>query len=389
MNTHSVLLSTQPEDPSAPQRWQVLRRLLAAALGVTGLALAWLGGAAGLVGALAAAVAAGVALPRQATTGTGTAQRAQADRGGRHGAEVMVAQVVPVWSRQLEVTRDAASDGLAAILGTFSEMSESLGVLTSGLEQLAVHAEPGAVDATVRREDPALTALTAASARAFAERDAVVAELGRCVEGLKELQHLAKQARELARHTRLVAFNASIEARRASGQSEGGSQAVASELRMLADRMADTGTRIDRVVLGLAGPADRLRRQGEISDTSLEELRLEIDLRAREALAAMLGSLGGSLRSSGQIEQASRTVRDQLDAAFVNFQFGDRVSQMLSIVANDMNNFTDWVAANPHATQTDAAEWLATLVDSYTMDEQRSRHHGNVVVDHQSGVDFF
>jgi methyl-accepting chemotaxis protein len=47
------------------------------------------------------------------------------------------------------------------------------------------------------------------------------------------------------------------------------------------------------------------------------------------------------------------------------------------------------VAHNPTATQSDAAEWLAALESSYTMDEQRSHHHGNVHVKRSSGVQFF
>jgi methyl-accepting chemotaxis protein len=283
-------------------------------------------------------------------------------------------------------------------------MSGAVDTLTRNLGQISLSAEPGAVDGAVRRESPALDALTSASARAFAERDAVVAELQRCTEGLKELQQLAKQSRELARHTRLVAFNASIEANRTrsaagavgaaggatgTGGAEAGAQAIASELRMLAGRMADSGERLDRVVAGLIGRIADSSRSAHIHDTTPDELRLEIDLRARDALAALLGAVGGSLHGAAEAEQAGSTLREQLEAAFVHFQFGDRISQMLNIVANDMTNFTAWVAANPRATQTDAAEWLAALEASYTMDEQRSSHHGNVVVEHSSGVDFF
>jgi methyl-accepting chemotaxis protein len=62
---------------------------------------------------------------------------------------------------------------------------------------------------------------------------------------------------------------------------------------------------------------------------------------------------------------------------------------MLAIVGNDMDNYARWVAEHPRATQTDAAEWLAALEASYTMDEQRSTHHGNVHVDNSAGVEFF
>jgi methyl-accepting chemotaxis protein len=62
---------------------------------------------------------------------------------------------------------------------------------------------------------------------------------------------------------------------------------------------------------------------------------------------------------------------------------------MLSIVANDMTHFAQWVAENPRATHTDATAWLTALEASYTMDEQRSTHHGNVHVEQSAGVEFF
>ncbi len=372
-----------PAAGNLPRTWQ----RPAAALGLlAALAAAWYGGTAALLGIVLAAVSGAALRVRREPAG---AVEQEPGPGGRHGAAVMVAQVVPVWSRQMEVTRDAANDGIAQLLQTFSEMSGTLNELTDNLAAFSVTAHPGAVDAAVQQQAPALQALSSASERAFTERDAAVATLEECREGLTGLQHLAKQAREVARHTRLVAFNASIEANRNRGQSEGGSQAVAMELRTLAGRMAEVGEQVERGVLGLVAKVNKASRDGRIHDTSPEELRIEIDLRAREALSSLLGSLGASLQGSAQVHQAGQSLRDQIDNAFINFQFGDRVSQMMSIVANDMSNFARWVDEHPSATQSDAAEWLTALEASYTMEEQRSHHHGNVHVERSAGVEFF
>jgi methyl-accepting chemotaxis protein len=198
---------------------------------------------------------------------------------------------------------------------------------------------------------------------------------------------LAKQGREIARHTRLVAFNASIEAQRSSD--DGGSQAVAVEVRALADRMADNGAQIERLVTELHAHMNTARRAGELSDTSAEELRLELDIRAREALQALLGGLGNALHGSTHVRQASHHLRNLVDDAVVDFQFGDRVSQMLNILGADMQRLAHWLSTHPHPTHEDASHWLAALERSYTMDEQRSQHHGNVHVDRASVVEFF
>jgi methyl-accepting chemotaxis protein len=196
-------------------------------------------------------------------------------------------------------------------------------------------------------------------------------------------------AREIGKHTRLVAFNASIEAHRAGNGDEAGAQAVANETRMLAARMGEVGEQIDRLVSRLDKTLSEQRLHGEIDDTTPDELKLELQLRAREALGSLVGSLGAAMQGSGEMKAANAALRNQVDEIFVHFQFGDRLSQMLSIVGSDMDNFARWVQANPYASQSDAAEWLANLESSYTMEEQRSQHHGNVHIDRGSEIEFF
>jgi len=375
---------------------------LAAAAGLVcacGL-LGWQGGAWGMGAALAAAGALPWLLRSRGVAGQAGQDDAALDplmdtprvSGGRVGAEVMVGQVVPVWGKQLDITRVAAADGLGQLLDGFSQMSGALGTLASQIEHSQVSVAPGAVDSALADDSPAqaaLQALLAPSQRAFDQRDAAVAQLVNCHNAMLELRVLGRQAREVGKHTRLVAFNASIEANRGSQGSDGGSQAVANETRMLAARIAEVGEQVERVVSRLDRELTPERLRGEIADTSPEELRMELDLSARTALNGLLGAMGGALRSSGDVKDAAETLSQQLEATFVHFQFGDRLSQMLDIVAKDMQNFARWVAANPYATQSDAAEWLANLEASYTMEEQRSQHHGNVHIDRGSEIEFF
>ncbi len=367
--------------------------LLVALVGCLGAG--WSGGIVGALGACACAML----LARLLGSGTrsGLAERSVSEvaiphGASRVGAEVMVSQVIPVWSKQVEVTREAANDGLAKLLDSFGQMGTALDSLLQNLSHFQPNVAPGelgsAVQAHSREHNGALTTLMAASQRAFDQRDAAAAELSRCADALDELRQVGKTAREVSKHTRLVAFNAAIEANRL-GRENAGAQAVANETRMLAGRMAEIGEQIERLIARLMASLTFARRELDVADTTPDELRLEIELHARQALTAMLGSLGASLQGSGAVQESSALLRRQVDDAFVEFQFGDRLSQMLSIVANDMRNFADWVAAHPRATQSDAAEWLLALESSYTMEEQRSQHHGNVHIDRGSEVEFF
>ena len=369
---------------------------MAATALVAGLALGWQGGWLGAMGT-AGVIAVGLGLPwlkrESAQSGAMVDGFDPEDlprvSGGRVGAEVMVSQVVPVWGKQLEITRDAAAEGLDKLLNGFAQVSVALGTLGDNLENFTPSVEAGAVDGVLGGASPALAALLAPSQRAFAQRDAVVAELTHCVQALDALRQAGQDAREIGKHTRLVAFNASIEAQRNHSGGANGAVAVALETRALAERMAEVGARIGSTVNGLTQTLGPRQLHAEIDDTSPDELQMELNLRAREALNGLLGSMGSALQGSAEIKQASQALRTQVDEMFVHFQFGDRLAQMLSIVGTDMDNFARWVGAHPNATQSDAAEWLANLEASYTMEVQRSRHHGNVHIDRGSEIEFF
>ena len=378
-----------------PGAWQLAA---AGALLLTCGLLGWQGGAWGAGAALAAALLLPWLLRQRQAPALDGAEALDPlldmprVSGGRVGAEVMVSQVVPVWGKQLDITRAAAADGLGQLLDGFSQMSGALNSLAAQIDHSQVTLAPGALDAALAADSPARTAvlaLLAPSQRAFDQRDAAVAQLVNCSNAMQELRQLGRQARELGKHTRLVAFNASIEANRGGQGQDGASQAVANETRMLAARIAEVGEQVERVVARLDRELTPERLRGEVADTTPEELAKELALAARNALTALLDAMGGALRSSGEVKAAAQTLGSQLEETFVNFQFGDRLSQMLDIVAKDMRNFAHWVGANPYATQSDAADWLSTLEASYTMEEQRSQHHGNVHIDRGSEVEFF
>jgi methyl-accepting chemotaxis protein len=401
MTTDHAMPSSDLPDATPPAGRAAPLRLAAGGLLAAGtLLLGWQGGVLGAAGVAGTALLVLWLLrhvwPSHAGAAATTPSVFEPPRvsGGRVGAEVMVSQVVPVWSKQLDITRNAAVEGLAQLLDSFAQLSGALGTLSSQLDNNSPTLEVGAIDKALADNSPAqaaLAALLAPSLRAFAQRDAAMAELNRCAEALQELRHLGRQAREVAKHTRLVAFNASIESNRGTqGAGSGnGSQAVANETRMLAARMGEVGEQVERAVSLLDKSLHAERLRAAVGSSTEDELKLEVQVRAREALAGLVGALGNSMGNSAEVKQASQTLSAQLDQAFVNFQFGDRLSQMLAIVGTDMGNFARWVSANPYATQSDAAEWLANLESSYTMEEQRSQHHGNVHIDRGSEIEFF
>jgi methyl-accepting chemotaxis protein len=55
-----------------------------------------------------------------------------------------------------------------------------------------------------------------------------------------------------------------------------------------------------------------------------------------------------------------------------------------------MQRFTEWMRCNEHASHADAMRWLAELERSYTMQDQRARHHDQTDTAAPGGsVEFF
>ncbi|OYT88437.1 MAG: hypothetical protein CFE46_08650 [Burkholderiales bacterium PBB6] len=82
-------------------------------------------------------------------------------------------------------------------------------------------------------------------------------------------------------------------------------------------------------------------------------------------------------------------LRDLLDQLLTHCQYGDRQTQMIQILATDMDRFTAELPGFATATEDDANQWLARLENSYTTDEQRAQHKGEAVVASSCTVDFF
>jgi len=73
----------------------------------------------------------------------------------------------------------------------------------------------------------------------------------------------------------------------------------------------------------------------------------------------------------------------------MNFQSQDRLSQMLACVTTDMDLMSDWMAQGADLGADQIDHWLTRLDASYTMEEQRSEHHGNTAIQRETAIEFF
>lgn len=305
------------------------------------------------------------------------------------GTRLLASQVVPVWQRQLEASRAEAEQGLGGLLESFNQLSNGLAAAIAVADQgQQNHLGAGAADEIVERRQDLIEQMLAPAQALREFRGEVQAELVALAELLVVLRRTGKDLDTLGRHARLVAMNASIEANRA-GQSQAGFGAVAREVLGLATETGGNAQRLLERLSEAEGRLGALRSRLELDTGNAETLTMELQQRARAIVVAIVGDMGDALAGSRELRETSQQLQGALDGVFVGFQFQDRFSQMLGSVLADMTRFVDWLGEGRSATHTDAVAWLKRLDESYTMEQQRSHHHGTSHVGNSPAVEFF
>lgn len=336
---------------------------------------AWLAAAAG------AAAVAWLARPR-------TTQARHDHRDDSQGARLMVGKVVPVWQRHVEASKQEADKGINHLLESFSSLSDGLSAAAQQSQGEPMGLRAGTTDELLEQHTDAIDALLQPMQEACSQREAMLGQVLTLHDDLTELQHIAKEVRQIAAHTNLVALNASIEAHRAGREGQGFT-VVAQEVRALASQSDSAGVRIAKRIDQLAERISQTRDAALVQSGSDEELRLRARMQARDVIGVLVQDLSRSLQSSRELQAASLQMGNDLEQIFMGFQFQDRLTQMLDAIGRDMARFAQWVDEHQHASQADAARWLEELERTYTMEEQRNHHHGTVDIKRSAGVDFF
>lgn len=300
----------------------------------------------------------------------------------------LVGEVLPVWRRQIESARNHSEESVGSILASFGSISERLDQaiqMTQGSQNGLNHCS---ADELVQRNEAAVEQMLNPLRQAIAARDQVYAKLDMLGEAMSDLRQIALQIKQLARRTSMVALNASVEASRA-GERGSGFAVVAQEVRQLATQSGEAANKMMSRTNTVDLELQALRNQAATHDSSDEALRDEAGANARAVISGLLQSLGDMDRSSRDLQEAGAAVSAEFERVLMSFQTQDRLSQMLTCVTDDINRLTQWLEQGGDLSAAQAGEWLARLDESYTMEEQRSEHHGNTSIQRETAVEFF
>jgi methyl-accepting chemotaxis protein len=319
---------------------------------------------------------------------TMTRTLASAEAVAQTASAPLVGEVLPVWRRQIDSARQHSEDSVGNILASFGAISQRLDQAIAMTQGQQAEVSQSSTDELVTRNEEALREMLKPMREAMDSRDQVYAKLDLVSEAMSELRQASLQIKQLARRTNMVALNASVEASRA-GERGSGFAVVAQEVRQLATQSGEAANKMMTRTNGIDLELQELRIRAAAHDSSDEALRDQADRSARAVIGSLLHSLSELNSTSSELQSAGAAVHEEYERVLMNFQTQDRLSQMLCCVTDDINRLLQWLEQGGDLSASQAGEWLARLDASYTMEEQRSEHHGNTSIQRETAVEFF
>src|SRR3954463_4594123 len=297
-----------------------------------------------------------------------------------------VVSLLPIWSRQIETSRQQTEDAIVALTARFAAIVQRIeaALNTSGTgSQRDARAE-----AERSRGD---LALVIDSLRAIQQsRNELVGQIRVLTDYTAELHKMATEVDQIGFRTNILSLNAAIEAAHA-GESGKGFAVVATEVRALSNAARDTGKQITKKV-GLINEALlQIGRTNEEVAARDEQAVQASDEKIRAVIARFEGSTAALTASAQQSHVESSAIKEEICESLVALQFQDRVGQILAQVVTSMNDLSTKAA---YATAEEAAqlakEHADQMLGTYTTEEQKQNHQGIESREvEQSAVTFF
>jgi len=298
--------------------------------------------------------------------------------------EALGTKLVPVWSGLIESSRQSMEAAIVALTARFSAIVSRLALTVEASNAASHNVDEGdrGLVAVFTRSESELRGVIESLNAAMTGKAAVLEHVRNLAPFIGELESMAADVARIAQQTNLLALNAAIEAARA-GEAGRGFAVVAEEVRKLSNMSGETGRRISEKVglisTAIAGACASTEASAEHEEHSLgaSERRITNVLDDFRRITEALAQSASLLRSEGA------GIKVELDEAMVQFQFQDRVSQMLAHVRQNLEGLPDALAEHRQRSEQsgtlvsfDAAPLLDALEGSYAMAEERALHTG-------------
>ena len=300
-------------------------------------------------------------------------------------------EITSLWVRQIETGRRHSEQSIIGLTELFGGIVDRLdeAVRTSEVSDTREGGDQ-CVMAVLQQSDNKLRSVMQTLREAMGNRDALLDEVGKLLQYVDELNEMADAVANIADQTNMLALNAAIEAARA-GETGRGFAVVAEEVRALSNKSGETGRRISETVriiskaIGDAFSTAEVFTQQDVARESDSEKVIHEVLGNFRQMADFLESSADILRTS------SIGIKNDVSQSLVEFQFQDRVSQILCHVRDNIISFPRYLQQSEEMfrkhgklIEIDWSGLLSELKDSYATREEMLNHDQDVAA---SGAD--
>jgi len=288
--------------------------------------------------------------------------------------------VLPVWCRHIENSRTQMEEAVSDLASRFSNIVDKL--------DNALHVSGGSnqsgnsMTEVFAHSETQLGSVVTSMKSAMSSKHAMLAQIKDLERFTRELRGMAEGVASIAAQTNLLALNAAIEAARA-GPAGAGFAVVATEVRMLSMRSAETGKEITNRV-GLISSAILAASQAAEQSSDAEDKSMQSAEGMIEAVLNEFRQMTDALvQSSELLKQESIGIQGEVGEALVQLQFQDRVSQVMAHVRENMERLPALLRENRAAYEAsgvlealDPELLLRELQKTYAMAEEHAVHSG-------------
>jgi methyl-accepting chemotaxis protein len=296
------------------------------------------------------------------------------------GRERFTDAVLPVWCRHIENSRTQMEEAVSDLASRFSNIVDKLDntLHVSSANSQGEHS----MSEVFAHSETRLGSVVSTMKSAMASKHAMLAQIKDLERFTRELRGMAEGVASIAAQTNLLALNAAIEAARA-GPAGAGFAVVATEVRMLSMRSAETGKEITNRV-GLISSAILAASQAAEQSSEAEDKSMQSAEGMIEAVLNEFRDMTDALvQSSEQLKQQSVGIQGEVGEALVQLQFQDRVSQVMSHVRANMESLAPLLreyrqryADSGVLEAPDPERLMGALQKTYAMAEEHAVHSG-------------
>ena len=289
---------------------------------------------------------------------------------------MLESQWVPVLRNQLVTANKQMESGIVDLTQSFGNvhvtLNDTIRIGQSAAETLGGTSGGSGKDSLESRVGSALESMLKTIADSLKEKAGMFEEVKQFVSSTEELARMASAVEELAGKTNLVALNAAIEAARA-GEDGRGFSIVADEVRKLSMLSAETGLKIRERVQLIAEAARRAGQGAERMKKSDSQLLDNARKTTQQVISQFTEVTAPLQKASQSILENTESVSHDLSNAIVNFQFQDRVSQIILHIDSSLKMLQEQIQTEQ--THLDVNKLLTELAKHYTTAEERLNHN--------------